>query len=89
MIKPKIWKKMGRSGLNVSRGTSISTVVSSSGEFVDTRKNSNPEPELKYPVSMLSPIGSSTLKMMSIRSIGRMARAIYMRTCFTTKYRGG
>ena len=90
MMKPKRWNKRRRSGMNIPRGTRISNMGSSKGYFMDTRNNSL-IPTLRklwsIPLPMLSPMGGLTLKMMSIRSIGWMTSAVYLRLCLTKKYR--
>ena len=90
MMKPKSWKKIRRSRLNVPRGTRRSTMWSITRECIDKRKNPRIQSlsqRWSIPLPMLSPTGGSTLKMMSIHSIGSMEISVCLNMCLTIKQR--
>ena len=89
MMKPKVWKKRRRSGMNAPRGTRRATRGSSSGECVDTRNNLwIPTLIQLWIISfpMLLPMGGSTFNVMSIPSIGWRSREVYLIMCLPIKY---
>ena len=91
-MNQKGWKNRIRSGINVPRGTTRVTMGSSNEECVDARKNSwitTLSQCWSIPFPMLSPMGGSTFKMMSIPYIGWKARAVYLPIFLTIKYRIG
>ena len=89
-MKPKRWKKIRRSGMNLPRGTSRATMGIISRDFVDTRKNYL-IPTLSQcwgiPLQMLSAMCGWTLRMVTTLSIGWRARAVFLHLCLTRKYR--
>ena len=89
-MKPKSRKKRKRSGKNSQIGTIRVTMGSSREEWVDTIKNSRIKNLIQHwsiPLPMLSPMGGSTSKMMSICYIGWKEIAVYLRICLKINYR--
>ena len=89
-MKPKRWNKRRKYGLNVTRLTSIETMGRISRYWVDKRLNYlNPTLSQSWSImlTMLSPMGGWTLKMMWICYIGWSKIAVNMYLFLIKKYR--
>ena len=90
MMKRKRQNKRRRGGLNLPRGISRANMGGRIIDYVYTRLNSWNTILIKRwsnMLPMLSLMGGWTLKMMSIRSIGWRARAVYLHLYLIRKYR--